>query len=626
MKKIFFVFSFIFLFLMPIFGQGTSSHFVYPISPQDSKWSEYKTTAERINVLQIPEDLLTSIATEELIDICLDYPYLGEFLCFSDYRHGFENMMSKFNGFRELITRKELIKALPSKISYYQRLKDISSEKETTINLQIKLIALDLLTTEEEIINKLDISTRNQITDDIIVRASSVINIPFMQVYEFILNSLEKRGEEYAFSSRSCYQSTSILTPNGTIIPDTYIYTCTDFDNDTKTYWWNYWHSLYPNITKEGEASMKYNCHGYAWHMYPNNESPVWLGCNYPGETYHYWTDGSYISVPEAIATHVDYAGDHSAIRINSNEYISKWKYYPLFRHAPTDCPYGSPLGYYRIAPKISGPNAVLSGSSSFSIDNMPPSSTIQWSINNSNVTIISGQGTTTVSILKVSNGNATITANIKYNGVTIATPHKTIFTGHVPLGQNINFYTVTGVSGCWASNMANNTFTIDGDNSAVYDRVEAELYQLDNNYNPLQLIQSWSDISTSGARIDGRPQGWYLFKLRGANNYGYSEWLEQEVEMVDFSMLNFLLDYDATSETLTLTLIEPDTESGATQSISRNKYEIQIWDTLSSKMSRCYKTDLTKYQISLAGLPGGIYIARVIIDGTTYSRKFLKK
>ena len=94
---------------------------------------------------------------------------------------------------------------------------------------------------------------------------------------------------------------------------------------------------------------------------------------------------------------------------------------------------------------------------------------------------------------------------------------------------------------------------------------------------------------------------------------------------MVDFSMLNFLLDYDAASETLTLTLIEPDAEN-STQQVLRGTYEIQLWNGIYSTMARSYRTDLTKYQMSLAGLPKGIYIVRVVIDGKTYSRKFVKK
>lgn len=239
-----------------------------------------------------------------------------------------------------------------------------------------------------------------------------------------------------------------------------------------------------------------------------------------------------------------------------------------------------------------------------------------------------------TVTVSKEYDGMGNLSATIKYDNTNDfwTVYYDNIAVGIVALGNAINFSTATGVCGCWASNMINNTFTLENNLSWAYDRVEAQLYRMDNNFNPTQLVQSWYNINTTGgASIPGYTAGWYLFKLRGVNDCGYSDWLEQEVEMVDFSMLNFLLDYEAASETLTLTLIEPDSQNsqGAeanSQSISRGTYEIQLWNGIYSTMARSYKTDLTKYQMSLAGLPKGIYIVRVVIDGKTYSKKFVKR
>lgn len=237
------------------------------------------------------------------------------------------------------------------------------------------------------------------------------------------------------------------------------------------------------------------------------------------------------------------------------------------------------------------------------------------------------------VRVIKNQNGVGNISATLRdwyyYEIRTISTGD--IAVGTPDLGMSIQPQTATGVNGCWASNMIGNTFTLENDLSWAYDRVEAQLYRLDNNFNPSTLVNSWSNISTTNASIPGYTAGWYLFKLRGVNDCGYSDWLEQEVEMVDFSMLSFLLDYDAASETLTLTLIEPDSQNAqgaeaSSQSITRGTYEIQLWNGIFSTMARSYKTDLTKYQMSLAGLPRGVYIVRVVLDGKTYSKKFVKR
>lgn len=273
----------------------------------------------------------------------------------------------------------------------------------------------------------------------------------------------------------------------------------------------------------------------------------------------------------------------------------------------------------------LTGPS-IICNSGSFSISEIPTGASVSWSVSNNCLSIASGQGTSSVTLQKVSSGICDVSVNFSIGGQVLCTLTKEdVIVGTPDLGMSIQFKTATGVNGCWASNLVGNTFTLENDLSWAYDRVEAQLYRLDNNLNPSTLVNSWSNISTTNASIPGYSAGWYLFKLRGVNDCGYSNWLEQEVEMVDFSMLNFLLNYDSASEMLTLTLIEPDAEN-STQQVLRGAYEIELWNGLTTTKVRSYRTDLAKYEMSLAGLPSGIYIVRVIIDGKTYSKKFAKK
>ena len=273
----------------------------------------------------------------------------------------------------------------------------------------------------------------------------------------------------------------------------------------------------------------------------------------------------------------------------------------------------------------LTGPSIVCN-SGSFSISEIPTGASVSWSVSNNCLSIVSGQGTGSVTLQEVNSGICDVSVHFSVGGQVLCTlTKKDVVVGTPDLGMSIQFKTSSGVNGCWASNMIGNTFTIESDLSWAYDRVEAQLYRMDNNFNPSTLVNSWSNISTTNASIPGYTAGWYLFKLRGVNDCGYSDWLEQEVEMVDFSMLNFLLDYDAASETLTLTLIEPDAEN-STQQVLRGTYDVELWNGLTTTKVRSYRTDLTKYQMSLAGLPRGIYIVRVVIDGKTYSKKFVKR
>lgn len=102
-----------------------------------------------------------------------------------------------------------------------------------------------------------------------------------------------------------------IYTPKGSRVEDAYILsglinpTYNDQQISTlETLLYN----LYDGATLVATEDYRYNCHAYAWHMVDNpNAIPVWIGrYTYTAEDI-YWTDSSYIEVPEAIATKVSY-------------------------------------------------------------------------------------------------------------------------------------------------------------------------------------------------------------------------------------------------------------------------------------------------------------------------------
>ncbi len=105
--------------------------------------------------------------------------------------------------------------------------------------------------------------------------------------------------------------------------------------------------SLYSGAILVSQPSEKYNCHAYAWHIVEGGNE-LWMGSSegmfpngYTNPTYLYWTDGSYEEVPEAMATKVAYdnEGNHSAIRLDSVWYQSKWGADALVKHQPDNLP-----------------------------------------------------------------------------------------------------------------------------------------------------------------------------------------------------------------------------------------------------------------------------------------------
>ena len=63
------------------------------------------------------------------------------------------------------------------------------------------------------------------------------------------------------------YTDTLIQTPNGTSV-EAKIFTSSDMTNSQKEDAKNFWLSCYNNrITYIAEATYKYNCHAFAWHV-----------------------------------------------------------------------------------------------------------------------------------------------------------------------------------------------------------------------------------------------------------------------------------------------------------------------------------------------------------------------
>lgn len=111
----------------------------------------------------------------------------------------------------------------------------------------------------------------------------------------------------------------------------------------------------YRNATVVRSATVKYNCHSYAWHSQAA-DNLIWLDS--PSD---YWKDGSYTKVvgvqfsntiPSSapLSARIYYVGgNHSAIKYSNTLVTSKWGLYGLVRHPPAHGPFTgtSNLLYY---------------------------------------------------------------------------------------------------------------------------------------------------------------------------------------------------------------------------------------------------------------------------------------
>lgn len=88
------------------------TQWTYPVVPGSEAWFNFSSHQEKVDVCQIPEDILRTIDTQQLVQLCLDYPLLADIYAFNKMSDGVNAFYSNFNGIRELVKRKDAIDKL----------------------------------------------------------------------------------------------------------------------------------------------------------------------------------------------------------------------------------------------------------------------------------------------------------------------------------------------------------------------------------------------------------------------------------------------------------------------------------------------------------------------------------
>lgn len=282
----------------------------------------------------------------------------------------------------------------------------------------------------------------------------------------------------------------------------------------------------------------------------------------------------------------------------------------------------------------ISAPSAICTTGTAH-ILNFPANCTVNWSVNNSCMQIISGQGTDSVTLQRNDDGWATLTATISYNGTVVKTLSKEIMVGTPAFCMNVIPVAADGSQGYWRSDLNGNSIDVEFVNSnAHYPNYVVDLYRIDNGFSVGTHLGHWVTTSLSDMTFNYYPQGWYYIEVVGVNDCGTSEAWGTELECVDGNDLQnrmFSFVYDQSSAMLTVTL---NPASERSQKLSRNQslsgsasagnYEVQLW--IENTLLRSYKATDAQLQIPMSGMKAGLYVVRAVKDGKTQQRKLIKK
>ena len=453
----------IILFLTVLFSQVTFAQekrmdnvYSFPIKVGDEQWRKLGSTHERISALQIPIMQLDGLTTEELLDVCLDYPYLPSMAFCDDYQSSVELLISQFNGLQELIKRKDIIRVLLNKernmINEYEKIASYSLTERGKFAFQ--WLFIDLLFIQKEIKTRLNNEQLMEFSEVFDRNQSFRYNNPmiFKGMDSISESLLSKNGIIIGNNTRSWhaeYESVTIYTPHSTVVPnaqkligdDVSISPAMEQQLEAHIY------SVYDSAQVVEPSTFRYDISGWTWHTSTTGEKVV---IPYNNDVV-YRSDGSYIQVPEQLATKVIYGNNLFSATIDSqNWYISKWgSGGPLVRHHPTSLPNGTDTywspdnpNYYPLAQRtyymrnpdcyITGPVFIASGFAVFSLHNLPSGCTVSWSLSDSYYNdhcLISNQPSPNQCVIYHDDNhsmmNETLTASVKYNDTTILTKTK---------------------------------------------------------------------------------------------------------------------------------------------------------------------------------------------------------
>lgn len=377
-----------------------NGNYHFPITQYDEEWQHLSCTDEMRQVTQIPDSILKSISTPELIDLIIEYPLLCDIKAYESIYEGYQHVKENFNGIQELLSRSN---------AYYNLI-----QKYKTLNIPEKRIfpideILSASNSPEHTLNSLisNHETRTKIYEDASVQNS--INILEFMLYdilqdnaynsakfvrEYIAKTKEKIQSEYyevsnsqillstALSQNSTLftvndinaintlsasrisgveTTTTIYTPSGTRVTVIY-YTQLEMCK----------YSDYADLIAEygaesiSIASKTFNCHSFAWlRDRQSNYQHIWLGSSTDNTALSaFQDDPKYRKSTTAKVGDIASWSQHSAIITQTNvkhpDYdvpdslcISKWGSGPIVKHYLTKCPYyhkdSTNVTYYKL-------------------------------------------------------------------------------------------------------------------------------------------------------------------------------------------------------------------------------------------------------------------------------------
>jgi len=96
------------LFAVSLGAQQKSMPYDYPVKPGTTEWKAFTSRDQKQEACQIPQSILSSMSTPDLLETCLNYPLYGDMMAYNSVQEGFDFVKQGFNGLQELLKREDV--------------------------------------------------------------------------------------------------------------------------------------------------------------------------------------------------------------------------------------------------------------------------------------------------------------------------------------------------------------------------------------------------------------------------------------------------------------------------------------------------------------------------------------
>lgn len=185
----------------------SAQSYEYPIKPGSEEWKTLPV-AEKNKLLQIPESMLSTMTTEELIQAYVDNPFTTLIFAYNKSEDGLSRIYNEFNGLRELMRRKDAGQKL---IEYYKNMDpgayDVNWEPARRGQFTFTFVYIEVLLAQESILEQFSTSEVRSLLSELLKKHELMIehvsehSIVGLEMNAFSMAKLiESRGKDNRFS------------------------------------------------------------------------------------------------------------------------------------------------------------------------------------------------------------------------------------------------------------------------------------------------------------------------------------------------------------------------------------------------------------------------------------------